>query len=188
MLVESKMPTYNPNIPQPTNQISVSQDQILQNFQSLNPFILGVFELPPQASFPSATGNNILFAKTYSTTGLEEVFIQNAAGVNYPITAANPIQNAGWTFLPSGILLKWGNGTATGLTNVSLVYGPVFTTVFQTLLSPIASAGINTNTVIYSAGTTPTQLSVYGLQRTVVSTALATQFSYLVIGLGTGAT
>lgn len=179
--------TYQPNIPLLTDELSTSQSDIESNFQALAPLINGLFDLPPQSVDPTPTGDNIIFAKTYTVTGNEEVYIQNSsASINYPITASNPIAT-GWTFLPSGILLKWGSATKTGLDTVSLAYGPVFTTVLATFLTPTATAGVNTNTMIYSAGTTPLALSVYGLARTgALGTTAATQFYYLVIGLGTG--
>jgi hypothetical protein len=184
---------YNPNIPLATDQLSVSQGQILQNFQALGPIATGLIDLPPQAANPTPTGDNIIFAKTYEVTTEEEVYIQNAtSGINYPFTASEPIENQGWTFLPSGILLKWGLAAVTGGPNlISLAFGPVFALnpfIVQATVIPITSGvGLVNNSFIMVSDFLIAHFSAWGVQRTPnIGVATSTTFSWLAIGLGTG--
>lgn len=166
---------YQANIPQPTDQLSKSQGDILGNFQALFPFIQGVIDIPASAADPATTGDNIIFAKLYSVTGNDEVYIQNEfAGINYPITASGN-GNTGWTFLPSGILLKWGSssiGIAGG--NIVVSQGPTYVAAYIVLVS---SQSFN-NTVSVTSVTT------VGFH--AQGTINLTPFFYLMIGLGTG--
>lgn len=115
---------YQPNIPMETDQISQSQSDIQGNFQALDPFINGIFNLPVQGSFP-ATGNNVIFSKLYN--GNIEVFIQNPSGSKQiPITAQFVAGNAGWTYLPSGMLMCWNQGTiGAGNATVTVLFNTV---------------------------------------------------------------
>jgi hypothetical protein len=80
------------------------------------------------------------------TTGVDELFINKivsgGAAVQIPMTAsilstsnAPGFSSSGWSYLPSGILLKWGtfNATQNQLGTVTYTFGsniPVFTQVF----------------------------------------------------------
>lgn len=187
---------YQNNIPAPTDQLSQSQQDIQDNFAAIKTLVdvnhvtfdtadqgkHKFVTFPVQGSAPTFNAGEVgLYNAAYATTGVNELFVTNQAGTSTPITASNP-NTQGWTYLPSGILLKWGTSTVSGLGNVSLSFGPAFSAVYSTQLTPVANGGINTNTIIYSAGTTTTQLSVYGLSRTSTGTAASTQFYYLVIG------
>jgi hypothetical protein len=125
---------FNQNIPLATDKISQSQGQILGNFQSLYTWANAnhvsfdltnagkhiYVQMPVQGAPPAFTLGEIdLWNQAYATTGKNELFVQKenqAADVSIPMTAsilgANPAPGAtGWTFLPSGILLKWGQAT-----------------------------------------------------------------------------
>lgn len=105
---------FNPNIPQPTDQMSQSQADILDNFQFLNTIASGVFLAPPQLAAPVVpAGNNSLYTLNYADTGNDELWITNYNGVQTPLTANQNTVN-GWTFLPSGLLMAWGQFSATG--------------------------------------------------------------------------
>jgi hypothetical protein len=148
------MPTFNNNIPQPTDVLSDSQDDILQNFQQLDaawninhepfnsasPTFLGKHT---QVTLPENAAPTVTLANIYSISsplsGTTELAWQRANnGDVIEWTGLLAAQN-GWTRLPSGILLKWGNsGPSIGYTS-TLVYPvaasiPVFTNVFITLL------------------------------------------------------
>lgn len=131
------LPYFNA-IPQATDQPSNSQPDILDNFASLQTFLdvnhvdfasadygkhMWV-TLPSQANQPP-TGANFtatevgLYNSVYAVTGQQELFInKDVAGpfvFNIPATAsilstnASPALGAqGWTYLPSGLIMKWG--------------------------------------------------------------------------------
>lgn len=105
------------------------------------------------------TPTNGFFSQNYATTTKDELFVQAAAGAGtaqYPMTAsvlsANPTaadSSPGWTFLPSGILMKWGTATITsGGTAVSLAAtGPAFGAVFAIEMTPTGSVNPSSNTI-----------------------------------------
>lgn len=83
-------------------------------------------EMPPQLAAPGATANdNIIYSKIpaapYPLTAINESFIHKqvagvAQSVDIPFTASVLSNDAapgfasdGWTYLPSGILMKWGS-------------------------------------------------------------------------------
>ena len=122
------MPTYNNNVPVANQTIASSQPEINTNFASIqtlidvnhNDFGDALFgkhkfvEMPNQSSNPAgATNEMTLYSKQYTsgaTTQSEAFVLRDAlAGPNTPIpfTATANVGN-GWTFLPSGIMIKWG--------------------------------------------------------------------------------
>jgi hypothetical protein len=161
------MPTYNANIPQPTDQISQSQDQILQNFQSIQNLIdvnhvdfasgdQGKHKwvtMPVQGAIPPsgsgfASGEIGLYNATNATTTVSELYINKTdqvTVVQVPSTASTlsinsaPAMNAGmWTYLPSGILLKSGSSTGVnGLVTVTIPTGVGVSPAFTQILSII---------------------------------------------------
>jgi hypothetical protein len=173
------MPTYNANIPQPTDQISQSQDQILQNFQAIQALIdinhvdfasgdQGKHKwvtLPNQAAIPPAgsgfAGGEIgAYNATNATTAVSELYLNKtnqATVVQVPSTASTlsinsaPAANAGgWTYLPSGLILKCGNASGvTGLTTVTLPSGvgvaPAFTQIIGVIVCPYSTSTSDVN-------------------------------------------
>lgn len=116
--------TYQANIPQSTDLISVSQDDLLQNYQAIDAawninhvdFNLAsqgkhkFVEMPVQGADPAgAAGEFTLFSKT-NVAGNNEVFYKrNAEANSYQLSGPNPNRAAkGSTFLPGGLLLQWG--------------------------------------------------------------------------------
>ena len=116
---------YKANIPQPTDQISISQDDILKNFQAINTFV-GVdhygfgtgsdegrhlFNQGTAPTVASATQVGI-YAKDLG--GKPELYINKAADAGavtqIPFTKSLKT-NPGWTYLPSGIILQWTSGS-----------------------------------------------------------------------------
>ena len=143
---------YKANIPVSTDKLSVSQGDILGNFQALSPIASSINTLPglgfkwvffaPQAATPPAgsafpANTNALYSSNYAQTGLNELFVNRStkvAGVTTlfqtPLTASVVStfasapdfigQSAGWTYLPSGCLMIWGQGN-TGLSSNHIV-------------------------------------------------------------------
>lgn len=122
--------------------------------------------LPVQAAVPAFIGvedglYNKVPAAPFPLTGISELFIhkqrnQAPGNVDIPFTAsilstATPAVNSnGWTYLPSGLLLKWGT--------VPLIASP------QTIVYPVAA-----NIPVFSAGAmaillSQTALNFTGLQ------------------------
>lgn len=158
---------YNPDIPQATDEPSASQPELLQNAQGINNWTnvdhykfdendAGKHRqvtLPAQADPTTAADEIALFCKNGPISGIPELFLrQQSNGAVIPVTE----HGAGWTYLPSGLLLKWGSGTATGYqasfsfpTNPGI---PVFTNVFFISVSPRAQQdnqlGYNQMTVL----------------------------------------
>lgn len=158
---------FLPLIPQPNDQISVSQGDILNNFTILGAIAgnannssaslnatagFNWIYLPPQGAIPPAgssfaAGNVALFSANNATTTKNELYInkQNqATTVQIPCTASTlssnsaPASNTGmWTYLPSGILLK--SGSATGALSGVVTVTPTGGPVFTQILSVLVS-------------------------------------------------
>ena len=189
---------YKANIPQATDQISVSQNDLLNNFGAIQALIdinhvdfanAGAgkhffVEFPVQVTPPVTTGGEVgLFAATSTYTLQPELFFekQAAATVPAPLTLPYEITGAGyagtgWTRLPSGILLKWGqaSGLATGFNAIVCpvaVTIPVFQSVYVAFLTPYS----NTNTLANVSGLSASTLNV--------NLSTAGSLYYLVIGV-----
>jgi hypothetical protein len=133
---------YQNNIPQPTDLLSKSQGDILNNFSALQTLIdvnhvdfnsadQGKHKwitLPSQGAIPPAGSGFAptelgLYNAVYGTTTQQELFINKtnqATVVQVPLTASllstnsAPASNNGmWTYLPSGLILKSGSSTGT---------------------------------------------------------------------------
>lgn len=145
---------YNPNIPQPSDQLNVSQGDLLNNFMALNTVLnvnmlgpnnpnqgkFNVTEYVSPTTFAGTVGGEVaLFANASAYTGNPALFFQKQTnGASYEFTES--IQAiAGWSFLPSGILLKWGNvsipASPTGILFPVAANIPVFGTIFIVLIT-----------------------------------------------------
>jgi hypothetical protein len=152
---------YNNSIPQPGDRLKDSQPQVLANFAAIqalidvNHSIFGDAEegkhkwitLPVQPAAPALAGDNGFYNKLYAATAKNETYIhgQKSAGTtDIPFTASilsNSVQisdSTGWTYLPSGILLRWENVSGfNGTTTVTLGGGfPAFTTIYSVIATP----------------------------------------------------
>jgi hypothetical protein len=92
-----------------------------------------------------------LWNQSYASSTKNELYIQKQnmlADVSVPATASilgmnNTASRTGWTFLPSGILMKWGQATVTVGTSVNVnlnpggvtVMGPNFVNVYSCQVS-----------------------------------------------------
>lgn len=182
---------FLPLIPQPTDQLSISQANILNNFTILGAIAgnatAGSASLNNTAGFNFLYSRNIgaapayvagttkIWTQTYATTTRGELFVGNdttpLAGI--PITAAGFTTN-GWAYLPSGILWKWGNSTAGTTVNIDVQSGgPAFTQVFARNVTPFGGSPYSFTTG-GSAAPGPTI--------TVTSSPTLAQFYYSVIG------
>lgn len=114
--------TFQPNIPQPSDLISVSQNDILQNFQSIdtawnvnhedfNAVSAGKhikLELTNQSPAPAGSASQFLLFSQTSSGQSETWYRRNAEGTAYQLTGKNPTTSTkGSTFLPGGLLMQW---------------------------------------------------------------------------------
>ena len=142
---------YQNNIPQPTHRKSKSQGDILGNFAALNSWGNGYGEFTTQTVVPSfPVGDDGLYTKLFSTTNTKELFVHKQVLVGtkeIPLTSSilsttTPASSLnGWTYLPSGIILRWQSITGNGLTTATLsgATTPAFTQIFTILVSPFSS-------------------------------------------------
>lgn len=202
---------YNSNIPQPGDIPANSQPIVQSNFSSIQSLVdidhvdfaaatpgqHNKVSLLNQAGLPvfNPLGMIGLYSQANAISGQNELYVNktNASGVvQVPstasilsTTAAPSALSAGWSYLPSGILLKWSaNVNANGQTTITFPVGatiPAFTTCF-TVFVQIANGGAgDVNQAIRLTGVNPTNFSVYASNRTTTG-AVAVVFTYLAIG------
>ena len=178
---------YNPNIPQPTDQLSVSQGNLLNNFQALATILnpnTGSFTFPVQVSDPTAiTSPNDqfqLFSKYNAVDGFYDLYLKYGADTSYPITATNNA-TPGYTYLPSGIILQWGTTGSfavpggVGPTTYPIAFPNACLMVFLTMATP---SSVTASICPYVTSKTATQF-VANATGTAGATATLT---YLAIG------
>lgn len=180
--------SYNPQIPQATDDPSVSQGQLLLNFQSLQAWLdvnhvdyasadagKHVFvEFPVQSPVPTTGAGEVgLYCQTSTLSGNPELVFSNQSGTGiYEFTSAG-LSTQGWARLPSGVLYKWGTGSAGAAGDLVVTFTvaatiPVFAAVYTAFITPTSSI-----TTYVSASTTTTL---------TVNCSAAGTFNYLVIG------
>ena len=206
---------FLPLIPQPTDQLSISQGNILNNFTLLgaiagnaNPSSSSInatsgfnwLYLPPQGSTPPAgasftAGNLGLYSASNPTTSQNELYINKtnqATVVQIPatasvlsITSAPASNTGGWSYLPSGLLIKFGNGTANG--NTAFTFGalnpgsPTFTQVLSIVLCTAYSNASDGDGFVRLSNYNATGFNAFGSARTTVTTK-SVAFQFLAIG------
>jgi hypothetical protein len=135
------MTVYTANIPQPGDDPSQSQGQILQNFQSLqdaqdknhvtlqditNRGLHKFLQMPEQGSDPTtAVNQGGLYCKDIAGfTRL--VFRQENNGTIIQMTGIDPVSATnGYTFLPGGLLLQWGTSAVNGAPAITNILFPI---------------------------------------------------------------
>jgi hypothetical protein len=140
---------------------------------------------PVQATAPTfASGEvglyNKLPASPYPLTGVDELFVNKivsgGSAVQIPLTAsilstnnAPGFTSSGWSYIPSGILMKWGTFTATQNTLGTVTYAfgstiPVFTQVFTIQITQTFGAGPSTgelNDAVSAGNYTTTTFQIF---------------------------
>lgn len=179
---------WNPNIPNPTDLISASQAQIKANFQALDPLFTSAqyVLLPQQAQAPTTSSSQIgLYAQTSPITSALELYIVRASnGAQISATAAG-LSSSGWSYLPSGLLMKWGNDSTTTYNDLETKSFPtasnipVFNNIYSMQLTP-ASGATDPNQVMILGALTTTTYQVFARQ--LVGFGGATPYTYFAIG------
>lgn len=147
---------WNPNIPQPTDQLSQSQADILGNFSALSPFLNGVTNFAtvfsPLGAAPTTSSSQVALFSKLDGSGNQQLYYEPvSSGTPINLTGAAQSTN-GWAYLPSGILIKWGTttcpiNTLTTITFPVLSGTPVFNNVFYVSSSQTFAAGPTTSTL-----------------------------------------
>jgi len=200
--------TYTKDVPQGTQKQSVTQAPIQRNFQAIKELVeidhegfnlvnnVGKHKrvsLLTHAPAPTFDANDAgLYNFLNPTTTKNELYVhkQTVAGTsNIPFTASYlsnniPANNAaGWTYLPSGILMRWTGVTGTGLTTVTLLPAstPAFSNIF--IVFPIMSTptGDANAAVSFVDIISNTQFRVYFSKRTTTGAAPG-EANVLIIG------
>ncbi len=116
---------YQSMIPQATDQISDSQQDLLENFESIQPAfdqnhmdfnagadiagqhtfvqLNGQTAWPAIGSFPGSVG--------FWANAAHAVFLHNAAGADINLSAVTTSGGINYTYLPSGLLIKYGTAS-----------------------------------------------------------------------------
>lgn len=204
---------YQANIPQPNNRIKDSQSDILQNFQAIDTVFAEDHEpfnsadegkhvsvrLTAQSPAPSFGATEVgIYNATYNnnTSIRNEVFVHkktSSSSINVPMTASILSQNgtvgtnaAGWTYLPSGILMHWGSASGSGFVNVATNPNfPAFAQVFTVQVSPAQSGTGDLNYAVRIDNILTNGFDVYVSSRTGTGPAAQPgSFQYLIIGRG----
>lgn len=193
------MPTYNQNIPNATDEQSQSQADIKGNFQALNPIVvtgqLPYLTLPVTPSTPTfGSGTDGVYNLNYSVTSLNELFIHkqtaSSGTAEIPFSASILSTNLspgadGWTYLPSGIILRWESGVGSGDVIMTITPGgPAFTQILAVIVSPVGNLAGDLNFAVrYKGAISLTQLGFYVSSRTNTGPSVGNQnFEALIIG------
>ena len=171
-------------VPNAGQTLAVTRDPIRNNFSTIDaaflvdhvPYVAAgqgqhnKITFPLQGAAPVFLTTNGLWSQNYAVTVGPEVWVQAKAGAGtnqYPLTASVLSANAtpgnfsrGWTYLPSGIVMKWGRNASGVPFNLNGVAGePDFLQVFSASVAPVAAAPTTTAFTINPAGLFP--MAVY---------------------------
>lgn len=188
--------TYNPNIPNPTDLLSNSQGQIKTNFQQLDtvfgknhyefsnssgPAGKHKFVEMPITTVPATLGGEgSLYTKTSGQSQL--YYTSDAGGLEYQMTRAIDANIAtfgtatnGWTFLPGGLIMKYGTFLLVPSSFTTFTPpGPAFTNAPTAIVLTVNSSSSTDNAAMWTNATTTTvDVRVFTGNRTV---------SYTIIG------
>ncbi len=139
---------YQNNIPQPTDRLKDSQQDILDNFAEIQTLIMRnhvnfgatgegrhTFVEFPTAVPTGVTNVNTpevaLYSNVGTTSTVPELFFQrNNLGANTGYAFTEGLNaNTGYTRLPSGLLVKWGTSSSS-VGDFDLTYNPAGTPAF----------------------------------------------------------
>lgn len=189
--------------PNASDRISETQGPIRQNFITINDaFDVNHGEyntgdqgkhkfitFPVQNPAPTITYPDVgLYSFANALTGKNELYYVNSNNTpsSVPFTASS-YTGVGWSLLPSGILLKWGQTTAIGV-GATLLYtipsgssstGPAFAFpggILHVQLTPLSGAANNVSVVFLGTTGVSNQISIGS------STGAASGAAYFVIG------
>ena len=135
-----------------------------------------------------AAGQLLLYNFLYPTTAANELYVKKvgiltAPGI--PFTASSKIAQ-GWTWLPSGMLLKWGTVAGSGLVTTAFPPGatiPAFTAVLNVQLTINNTAITDIDAAVRLIDYTNLQFRAFVSRRYAAGASeLAYRFYYFAIG------
>lgn len=200
--------SYKANIPQPTDRISVSQNDLLHNFAALNT-IFGfnhvtwdsvtnngkhtVVSLQRQTVAPTVgayPGNPIdgtdgaVYGFNFSVTNRSELYYKNASTETaYPISAGSRL-TSGWAFIGGATVMAWGSSSGSG--DVVIIPAPAtypaFTNIFSAQVTTFMVTSPN-NVLARLKSIDPTGITVFCSN--LSGTAANTSFQWMIIGATT---
>lgn len=173
---------YNASVPQPTDNLSDSQNDILNNFSSANTsFGINHFafdnatanngkhnfvEMPVRGTAPVglAANEGTLYTKTTGSTS-NLFYTPDAGGVEYQMTTVGDAQIAtfgaagtGWTFLPGGLIMNYGLAVSSGAAgpNASASFSKPYTNAasVRVQILPVNNSSSERTTYLESVSTT----------------------------------
>jgi len=187
---------YNANIPAASDLISQSQSQILANFQALSPVGNGYLDMPVKVSAPTfGAGDTGFYNLNNATTSTNETYLilNRTAPADAPAFVAMSASKLsdtamassgnGWSYLPSGLLIKWGVVAAAtasvAITPTVTSGGPNFNRVFTVYVTGLDTSA-NTN---FTCGQNTTANNTSGnFTAYCANPSATTSISYLLIG------
>lgn len=158
---------FLPNIPLSTDQLSISQGNILNNFNILGAIAgnsnvssssinsasgFNWIYLPVNGSIPPSGASFVagavgLYGALNSVSSTNELYINktittgSGTSVAQIASTAASLTNPGWSYFPSGVLMKWVFPTVSGAGSNSFTFQtganiPSFIELFSVLLTP----------------------------------------------------
>ena len=191
---------YTPTIPAQDNNPSADQPLMKDNFAAIATVVNlnhvnfndpeegkhKFLQMPEQSSAPTTALNEAGFysRKSSLTSQTELVFRRESNGEEIEFSGLLDAEE-GWTRLPSGILLKWGVFTITGVEPKNLPVAtniPAFTDVFNIQISVIILTGQDLDRAVTLQNFSTTSIDAYASKRTETDFITCT-YKYLIIGL-----
>lgn len=198
---------YVQNVPQATQQINTSQPIINANFVGLyttwgvnhSPLLgTGVspdgkhikVDLTQIGAEPTAAGDDLtLYNFLNAATGQSEMYVCRNGSTGKPFTAAAfATATNGWTYLPSGLLVKWGASNKTGEGTVTINWGPDYDGTTQPVafvFTKWVSTAVDAYARFYTiSNVAQPVLTVKCSLASNPATAAEAYFNFIVIGVG----
>lgn len=182
---------YTNNTPQATDRVSDTQDPILQNFVNI-PTLIGanhvgfdgtanegkhtVISAVEQGAPPATAVDEVaLFSQLSTLSAQSELAIRkenNGAVTEFTSLGTGP---TGWSYLPSGLLMKWGfTGAISGQTNIlfsTVGTTPAFTSVYQIMPFVFSVAAGDVDSAVRLTSLGPLDFDVYVSNRSTTNAA-----------------
>ncbi len=198
------MPSTLIDVPLATNTLAASQPSIRTNFNVISVAFSqdhvnynvtigdGTQGMHNQVTFPRqggdsvTTGTNVAVYSKLNAAGTESALFFRKQTNGAVIDFTSSLQNqSGWTRLPSGILLKWGQAAMTANTNVTVAFPvgagiPVFTAIYN--IQATSYMGNNGASAPQLSNITVLGFDIYS--RRILLDPATGNFQYFAIGLG----
>lgn len=198
---------YNENIPQQTDKLKISQPQLLENFLQIglvwtvdhedfdetNEGKHAKATLPEQLVDPVVQNTQVcLYAKTSDITNNLELFkvssFNNGNTLNEFAMTGKDAAEEGWSYTPSGLVMKWGKVSVTGAQTVNFPVDaaiPRFVTNLMVMLNIVDNSGVDPDLFVYLLTYNRDAFTAFVINRTNIITTPATSDVYY-LALGTG--